>query len=38
MKIRSTVSPPLFPFFGDCHEGEPLTILPVENGDIQIRP
>ena len=27
---------PLFPSFGDCHEGEPLTILPVENGDIEI--
>ena len=29
---------PLFPFFGDCHDGEPLTILPVEDGDIQIQP
>lgn len=29
---------PLFPFFGDCHDGEPLTILPVENGDIEIQP
>ena len=29
---------PLFPFSGDCHEGEPLTILPVEDGDIEIQP
>ena len=30
---------PLFPFsFGDCHDGEPLTILPVEDGDIEIQP
>jgi hypothetical protein len=29
---------PLFTFFGDCHDGEPLTILPLENGDIEIQP
>ena len=28
----------LFPFAGqDCHDSEPLTILPVEDGDIQIQ-
>ena len=28
-----------FPFAGqDCHDTEPLTILPVEQGDIQIHP
>jgi len=30
---------PLFPFpQHDCHDGEPLTILPVEDGGIQIQP
>lgn len=30
---------PLFSSFGqDCHETQPLTILPVENGDIEIQP
>jgi hypothetical protein len=30
---------PLFSFPGmDCHDGEPLTVLPVEDGDIQIQP
>lgn len=35
-----TVSPPfvLPPFFGtNCHDTQPLTMLPVENGDIQIQ-
>ena len=36
-----TITPlfPLFPFAGpqNCHEGQPLTILPVEDGDIQIQ-
>lgn len=33
-----TITPPFeFPF-GDCNDGEPLTILPLENGDIQIQP
>jgi hypothetical protein len=35
-----TISPPfvLPPFFGtDCHDTQPLTMLPVENGDIQIQ-
>ena len=34
-----TITPlfPLPPFFGqDCHDTQPLTILPVEEGDIQI--
>lgn len=32
---------PLFPFpFAeeDCHDTQPLTILPVEDGDIEIQP
>lgn len=30
---------PLFSFPGlDCHNAQPLTILPVEDGDIQIQP
>lgn len=36
-----TITPlfPLFPFAGhDCHDTQPLTILPVEDGDIQIQP
>ena len=36
-----TITPlfPLFPFAGqDCHDTQPLTILPVEEGDIQIQP
>ena len=34
------ITPPFsFPFPGwDCHEAQPLTALPVENGDIQIQP
>lgn len=35
-----TITPlfPLFPFAGqDCHDTQPLTILPVEDGDIQIQ-
>ena len=35
-----TISPPfvLPPFFGtDCHDTQPLTMLPVEDGDIQIQ-
>ena len=36
-----TITPlfPLFPSGGpqNCHEGQPLTILPVEDGDIQIQ-
>ena len=35
-----TITPlfPLFPFAEqDCHDTQPLTILPVENGDIQIQ-
>jgi hypothetical protein len=35
-----TISPPfvLPPFFGeDCRDTQPLTMLPVENGDIQIQ-
>ena len=33
-----TITPP-FSFPGhDCHGGQPLTILPVENGDIEILP
>ena len=36
-----TITPlfPLLPYFGqDCHDTQPLTILPVEDGDIQIQP
>ena len=36
-----TITPlfPLLPFFGqDCHDSQPLTIVPVEEGDIQIQP
>lgn len=36
-----TITPlfPLPPFAGqDCHDTQPLTILPVEEGDIQIQP
>ena len=36
-----TITPlfPLFPFAGqNCHDTQPLTILPVEEGDIQIQP
>jgi hypothetical protein len=33
-----TITPP-FPLpQGNCHDTEPLTILPVENGDIEIQP
>ena len=32
-----TITPP-FVFPGKCNEGEPLTMLPVEDGDIQIQP
>ena len=35
-----TISPPfvLPPFFGEgCHDTQPLTMLPVEDGDIQIQ-
>ena len=32
-----TISPP-FQSFGDCNEGEPLTILPLESGEIEIQP
>lgn len=33
-----TITPP-FSFPGqDCHDGQPLTILPVEDGDIHIQP
>jgi len=35
-----TISPPFLlpPFFGEnCHDTQPLTMLPVENGDIQIQ-
>jgi hypothetical protein len=32
-----TITPPFF-FPGQCTETEPLTILPVENGIIQIQP
>ena len=32
-----TMTPP-FQFFGDCHDGQPLTMLPVEDGDIEIQP
>ena len=35
-----TITPPFqFPFVGhDCHDTQPLTILPVEDGDIQVQP
>ena len=35
-----TITPPFyFPFEDqDCHDTQPLTILPVEDGDVQIQP
>ena len=35
-----TITPPFpFPFADhDCHDTQPLTVLPVEDGDIQIQP
>ena len=32
-----TITPP-FQAFGDCNDGAPLTMLPVEDGDIEIQP
>ena len=31
------ITPP-FQSFGDCHDGQPLTMLPVENGNVTIEP
>lgn len=32
-----TMTPP-FQSFGDCQDGQPLTMLPVENGNVTIEP
>lgn len=40
ISASDTITPPFyFPFEDhDCHDTQPLTILPVEDGDIQIQP
>jgi len=40
ISVSDTITPlfPLPPFAEDCHDTQPLTILPVEGGDVQIQP